>query len=59
LLLQPAFDPDLPAQPGNGIVGRIPEKIHARDEKKRIDNSGDQDPLPQFMFDDKIVCFIK
>ena len=43
------------AKPGNRIIGRDPEKINAHSEKYGINNAGYQDPLPQFMFADKVV----
>jgi hypothetical protein len=56
-VVEPSFDTDEFAEPGDGCVGGIPEKVHAYAEEYRIQQSGDNDPFPQPVFADEMVGF--
>ena len=45
-VVQPSFDADHLAEPGNGGIGGIPEEIHARAEQDSIQHTRDNDPFP-------------
>jgi len=55
--LEPVFNIHLPADPGNGIVGRGPEKIHPDDKKYGIDDAGDYYPPEETVLLNKAVRF--
>ena len=54
--MEPVFNVHLPADPGNGIVGRCPEKIHADNEQDGINNTRDYDPTEEAVLLDKAMC---
>ena len=56
-MVQPFIDTDHPAEPGDGGIGRFPEKIHAHTKQDRIQDARDHDPLPQLMFGDELMRF--
>ena len=41
----------------NNGSSRLTKKVHADNKKDSIDNTWDNDPLPQFIFNDKAVSF--
>ena len=57
LLLQPGVYPQLVTYPGNGSIGRGPEKIHANDKEKGINNTWNKDPFPELVFLYKTIGF--
>lgn len=53
--MKPFFDTDHLTQVRYRSIGRMPEKINTGYKHQHIKDPGDDDPLPQFMFADKLV----
>jgi hypothetical protein len=56
LFLKPGNQTCSFAEPVYRVAGRNPEVVHANRKQKHINNSGNQYPLPQLMFLNKVVC---
>ena len=54
-VMQPSFDPDHFAEPGDGGIGGIKEEVHAHAKQQGIEQAGDDDPFPQLVFAYKLV----
>jgi len=54
-MIEETVDAGETGQPGYGIIGGGPEKIHADAEQDGIRDAGDKDPLPQPVFGNKLV----
>lgn len=57
LVVEEAFDADHVAEPGDGGIGRLPEKVYAYAEQDGIQDAGDEDPFPELMFADEMMRF--
>jgi hypothetical protein len=58
LMLQEAFDADELAQRAHGGGSGSPEKIHADAEQDGVEDAGYQDPFPDAVFGDELVCLV-
>lgn len=56
LLVQPLVDPDQSREIGNRFVARHPEIVHAHGKQYHVQYAWYQDPLPQPVLGDKLVC---
>ena len=58
LVVQPFIDTDHPAEPGDGGIGGLPEKIHTHTKEQGIKDTGDNDPFPQPMLTDELMSLV-
>jgi hypothetical protein len=56
LVVKEAIDPEA-AEPGHDAVCSAPEEIYPRNKKDRIEDTGDEDPLPEPVCPDEVVRF--
>jgi len=54
--LEKAVDAEA-AEPGDDNAGRIPEEVHADEEQDGVEDTGDDDPLPQAVGPDEVMRF--
>lgn len=57
MFLQPAVDTDQVAEIIYGSVAGSQEEIHAGHEKNHVQDARYDDPSPEFMLPDELVCF--
>lgn len=55
--LKPCFQAGFGKNKINDKSSRLPKKINTNYEEYRVNNSRNKDPFPQFIFDNKPVCF--
>jgi hypothetical protein len=56
LMLQEAVDAEA-AEPGDDDAGGIPEEIYTYDKQDRVEDTGDDDPLPKVVCPDEVMRF--